>query len=47
MTVETILALALAALIFAATPGPAIMAGVARALSSGFGAAVALNVGIK
>lgn len=46
MTVETILALALAALIFAATPGPAIMAGVARALSSGFGAAVALNVGI-
>lgn len=46
MTAETIFALALAALIFAATPGPAIMAGVARALSSGFAAAVALNVGI-
>lgn len=46
MTAETILALAFAALIFAATPGPAIMAGVARALSSGFAAAVALNVGI-
>ncbi len=46
MTTETMIGLALAVAIFAVTPGPAIMAGVARALSSGFVPAVALNVGV-
>ena len=40
MTTETMIGLALAVAIFAVTPGPAIMAGVARALSSGFVPAV-------
>lgn len=46
MTIGSALALLGAVTIFALTPGPAIAAGVARALASGFRSAVALNVGI-
>lgn len=46
MTLETSLAFAAAVLAFAATPGPAIVACVARALSTGFASAVSLAAGI-
>lgn len=46
MTLEASIALALAVLVFAATPGPAIMACVAQALSNGFRSSLGLIVGI-
>lgn len=46
MTVETIVSLVIALLVFAIVPGPGNFAVVARALSGGMGAAVAMIVGI-
>ncbi|MGD2071068.1 MAG: LysE family translocator [Gemmatimonadota bacterium] len=46
MTFETSVTFAAAVFLFAATPGPAIVACVARALSGGFGAALSFAAGI-
>ena len=46
MTIETIVSLVIALLIFAIVPGPGNFAVVARALSGGFGAGVAMSAGI-
>lgn len=46
MTITSTLALALAVAIFALTPGPAVIAGMARAITSGFRSAVAMHAGV-
>lgn len=46
MTTDSLLTLALAILVFGASPGPGIFAVVARALSQGFGAAMAMTGGL-
>jgi threonine/homoserine/homoserine lactone efflux protein len=46
MSLETTLALTLAVLIFAATPGPAVLACISHSLSSGFKSSISLIAGI-
>ena len=46
MTWETTLALTLAAAVFAASPGPGVLAAVSRALAAGFRPAAALSLGM-
>ncbi len=47
MTLTTILAFTLAMFLFSATPGPGLFATTARVLTSGFGAALGMMIGIR